>query len=44
MKTALIHHPVYGEHDPGPNHPESLERYAVIMKVINEDAALTSFS
>lgn len=40
MKSALIHHPVYMEHDTGPAHPETPERYAVIMKAIREDASL----
>jgi len=38
MKTALIHHPIYREHDTGPGHPETPLRYDVIMNAI--DAAI----
>ena len=40
MKTAVIHHPVYEQHDTGPGHPESPERYAVVMKALREDGEL----
>jgi acetoin utilization deacetylase AcuC-like enzyme len=34
MKTALIHHPIYREHDTGPGHPETPLRYDVIIDAI----------
>jgi acetoin utilization deacetylase AcuC-like enzyme len=40
MKTALIHHPIYREHDTGPGHPETPRRYEVIIDAINADASL----
>jgi acetoin utilization deacetylase AcuC-like enzyme len=40
MKTALIHHPVYCEHDTGDNHPERPERYTVIMDALRRDEEL----
>lgn len=42
MTTAIIHHPVFKEHDTGPHHPESPSRYAVVMKALREDADLWS--
>ena len=41
MKTALIHHPIYREHDTGPDHPETPLRYEVIIDAIKSDAELT---
>jgi acetoin utilization deacetylase AcuC-like enzyme len=40
MKTAIIHHPVFREHDTGEHHPERPERYEVVMKALREDAEL----
>jgi acetoin utilization deacetylase AcuC-like enzyme len=40
MKTAIIHHPVYERHDTGEGHPESPERYAVVMAALRGDAEL----
>ncbi|HWS56509.1 MAG TPA: histone deacetylase [Pyrinomonadaceae bacterium] len=40
MTTAIIHHPIYEQHDTGPGHPESPERYAVVMQALREDAGL----
>jgi acetoin utilization deacetylase AcuC-like enzyme len=40
MTTAIIHHPVYEQHDTGPGHPECPERYAVVMRALREDAEL----
>ena len=40
MKTALIHHPAYKEHDIGPDHPETPLRYEVIINAINADTEL----
>jgi len=34
MKSALIHHPIYREHDTGPDHPETPLRYEVIINAI----------
>ncbi|MDQ6653653.1 MAG: histone deacetylase [Acidobacteriota bacterium] len=42
MTTAIIHHPVFKEHDTGPHHPESPSRYSVVMKSLREDAELWS--
>lgn len=41
MKTALIHHPIYREHDTGPDHPETPLRYEVIIDAIKTDKALS---
>lgn len=40
MKTAIIHHPIYGKHDTGPGHPETSERYAVVMDALKKDKKL----
>jgi|ERR1035437_679499 acetoin utilization deacetylase AcuC-like enzyme len=40
MKTALIHHPIYQKHDPGPGHPETPKRYEVVMNALRGDADL----
>ena len=40
MTTAIIHHPVFEQHDTGPGHPESPERYAVVMQALRGDAGL----
>src|SRR5919206_510869 len=40
MTTAIIHHPVFEQHDTGPGHPESPERYAVVMRALRGDAEL----
>ena len=40
MTTAIIHHPVFAEHDTGPGHPESPSRYSVVMKALREDTQL----
>lgn len=42
MTTAIIHHPVFKEHDTGPDHPEAPSRYRVVMKSLCEDAELWS--
>lgn len=42
MKTAIVHHPVFHEHDTGPVHPESPSRYKVVMEALREDAELWS--
>ena len=42
MTTAIVHHPVFLEHDTGPNHPESPSRYAVVMTALREDAEFWS--
>jgi acetoin utilization deacetylase AcuC-like enzyme len=42
MTTAIIHHPVFKEHETGEHHPESPERYEVIMRALREDADLWS--
>ncbi|MBX3298969.1 MAG: histone deacetylase [Acidobacteria bacterium] len=40
MRTAIIHHPIYAEHDTGPGHPESAARYQVVMDALRSDAEL----
>ena len=42
MPTAIIHHPVFKEHDTGPDHPESPSRYSVVMKALQGDPELWS--
>lgn len=42
MTTAIIHHPVFREHDTGPGHPETPSRYQVVMDALKGDAALWS--
>jgi acetoin utilization deacetylase AcuC-like enzyme len=40
MTTAIIHHPVFEQHDTGAGHPESPERYAVVMEALRGDEGL----
>ena len=40
MTTAIVHHPVFKEHDTGENHPETSERYTVVMDALNRDSEL----
>src|SRR5947209_2924621 len=40
MKTALVHHPVFQQHDTGPGHPERPERYAAVMDALRGDSEL----
>ncbi|HEX8117966.1 MAG TPA: histone deacetylase [Pyrinomonadaceae bacterium] len=40
MTTAIIHHPVFEQHDTGEGHPESPERYAVVMRALRGDEEL----
>src|SRR6266498_3827289 len=40
MTTAIIHHPIFKEHDTGAHHPESPSRYSVVMKALREDSEL----
>ncbi|HEV2834858.1 MAG TPA: histone deacetylase [Pyrinomonadaceae bacterium] len=42
MTTAIIHHPVFREHDTGPGHPETPSRYQVVMEALRGDADLWS--
>src|ERR1051325_4213502 len=42
MTTAIVHHPVYKDHDTGPNHSESPARYSVVMDALRDDAELWS--
>ncbi len=42
MTTAVIHHPIFQEHDTGPGHPESPSRYAVVMDALRADVRLWS--
>ncbi len=40
MTTAIIHHPIFLEHDTGFGHPETPERYSVILDALRADAEL----
>src|SRR5918911_2463293 len=40
MTTAIVHHPIFREHETGVGHPERPERYAVVMEALREDAEL----
>ena len=40
MTTAIIHHPVFYEHDTGPHHPETPSRYSVVMNALRQDQQL----
>ena len=42
MTTAIIHHPLFKEHDTGPGHPESPSRYSVVMSALQNDQQLWS--
>lgn len=40
MTTAIVHHPIFREHDTGPGHPETPSRYQVVMDALRGDAEL----
>ena len=40
MTTALLHHPVFYEHDTGYEHPEQPARYTAVMDALRGDAKL----
>jgi acetoin utilization deacetylase AcuC-like enzyme len=40
MTTAIIHHPVFMEHETGEHHPERPERYQVVMEALRGDVDL----
>ncbi|HKS29166.1 MAG TPA: histone deacetylase [Pyrinomonadaceae bacterium] len=40
MRTAIIHHPVYSEHETGEFNPECPERYVVVMEALRDDSEL----
>jgi acetoin utilization deacetylase AcuC-like enzyme len=40
MTTAIIHHPIFREHDTGEHHPECPERYEVVMRALRGDENL----
>ena len=40
MTTALIHHPIYEKHDTGLGHPETPDRYRVVIDAIKADEGL----
>jgi len=42
MTTAIVHHPVFREHDTGPGHPETASRYSVVMEALRGDEGLWS--
>ncbi|MEO6334322.1 MAG: histone deacetylase [Pyrinomonadaceae bacterium] len=40
MATALVHHPIYEKHNTGPGHPETPERYRVVIDALQNDETL----
>jgi len=40
MSTAVVYHPTYEKHDTGPGHPETPERYRVVIDALQNDEAL----
>ncbi|HEV7642933.1 MAG TPA: histone deacetylase [Pyrinomonadaceae bacterium] len=40
MTTAIIHHPIYLQHDTGPGHPETSSRYKAVIESLQNDADL----
>src|SRR5688500_17237703 len=40
MATAIVHHPIYEKHDTGFGHPETPERYRVIVDSLKADESL----
>jgi acetoin utilization deacetylase AcuC-like enzyme len=40
MTTAIVHHPVFEQHDTGSGHPETPERYATVMQALRADQDL----
>ena len=42
MRTALVHHPIYEKHDTGFGHPETPERYRVVVEALHTDEGLKS--
>jgi acetoin utilization deacetylase AcuC-like enzyme len=42
MTTAIVHHPIFEKHDPGPHHPECPERYRVVIDALKHDKDLWS--
>ena len=40
MTTAIVHHPIFYEHDTGPGHPETPSRYSVVMSALRGDSDL----
>src|SRR5256884_4134116 len=42
MPTAIIHHPIYEQHDTGPGHPETAQRYTTVMDALKHDTKLWS--
>lgn len=40
MTTAIVHHPVFEQHDTGRGHPETPQRYTTVMKALTGDAEL----
>ncbi|MDT4952125.1 MAG: hypothetical protein QOJ02_263 [Acidobacteriota bacterium] len=40
MTTAIVHHPIFKEHETGENHPERPERYTAVMEALRGDAPM----
>lgn len=42
MTTAIVHHPIYEKHDTGFGHPETPDRYRVVIDALKNDTELWS--
>jgi acetoin utilization deacetylase AcuC-like enzyme len=42
MTTAIVHHPIFREHETGEHHPERPERYTLVMDALRRDGDLWS--
>jgi acetoin utilization deacetylase AcuC-like enzyme len=40
MKTAVVHHPLYLQHETGEHHPDQPARYEVVMRALRDDETL----
>lgn len=40
MRTAIVHHSIFEQHDTGPHHPECPSRYSVVMEALRGDQEL----
>jgi acetoin utilization deacetylase AcuC-like enzyme len=40
MTTAIVHHPIFEDHDTGPGHPECPSRYSTVMNALQTDREL----
>lgn len=40
MTTAIVHHPIYAQHETGYGHPETPARYSAVMDALRAEAAV----